>query len=61
MSWRRSWTRCSPPTPDVVAEYRAGDDKSKKKKRGAFMGMVMSELKGDGNVGPELVDERLEP
>jgi aspartyl-tRNA(Asn)/glutamyl-tRNA(Gln) amidotransferase subunit B len=47
---------------DVVAEWRAGDDKMKKKKRGALMGMVMSELKGSGNpqVVNRLVDARLQ-
>jgi aspartyl-tRNA(Asn)/glutamyl-tRNA(Gln) amidotransferase subunit B len=47
---------------DVVEEWRAGDDKMKKKKRGALMGMVMSELKGSGNpqVVNRLVDARLQ-
>jgi aspartyl-tRNA(Asn)/glutamyl-tRNA(Gln) amidotransferase subunit B len=47
---------------DVVEEWRAGDDKVKKKKRGALMGMVMSELKGSGNpqIVTRLVDDRLQ-
>ena len=47
----------------VVEEWRAGDDKVKKKKRGALMGMVMSELKGSGNpqIVNRLVDDRLQP
>jgi len=46
----------------VVEEWRAGDDKVKKKKRGALMGMVMSELKGSGNpqIVNRLVDDRLQ-
>ncbi len=31
---------------DVLADYRAGDDKVRKKKRGALMGMVMQALQG---------------
>ena len=47
---------------DVVEEYRAGDDKVKKKKRGSLMGKVMRELKGAGNpqVVQNLVDDRLQ-
>ena len=47
---------------DVVEEWRHGDDNVKKKKRGALMGMVMSELKGaaDGKTVQALVDERLQ-
>jgi aspartyl-tRNA(Asn)/glutamyl-tRNA(Gln) amidotransferase subunit B len=46
---------------DVVAEWRAGDDKARKKKRGALMGMVMGELRGSGNpqVVNQLVDQKL--
>jgi aspartyl-tRNA(Asn)/glutamyl-tRNA(Gln) amidotransferase subunit B len=42
----------------VVDEYRAGDDKVRKKKRGALMGMVMNELKGSGN--PQIVNQLLD-
>ncbi len=46
----------------VVDEYRAGDDKVRKKKRGALMGMVMGELKGSGNpqVVNQLLDQKLD-
>ena len=46
---------------DVVAEYRAGDDKVRKKKRGFLMGEVMKALKGQGNpqVVNQLLDEKL--
>jgi aspartyl-tRNA(Asn)/glutamyl-tRNA(Gln) amidotransferase subunit B len=43
---------------DVVAEWRAGDDKVRKKKRGALMGMVMQELQGSGN--PQVVNQLLD-
>ena len=46
---------------DAVEEYRAGDDKVRKKKRGFLMGEVMGELKGKGNpqVLNQLLDEKL--
>ncbi len=47
---------------DAVAEYRAGDDKMRKKKRGFLMGECMKALKGQGNpqlLNP-LLDARLE-
>jgi aspartyl-tRNA(Asn)/glutamyl-tRNA(Gln) amidotransferase subunit B len=46
---------------DAVAEYRSGDDKVKKKKRGFLMGEAMKALKGQGNpqVLNQLLDERL--
>jgi len=43
---------------DVVAEWQAGDDKVRKKKRGALMGMVMQELRGSGN--PQVVNQLLD-
>ena len=43
---------------DVVADYRAGDDKMRKKKRGALMGMVMQALLGSGN--PQVVNQLLD-
>jgi len=45
----------------MVAEYRAGDDKVRKKKRGALMGELMKASKGKGNpqVLNRLLDERL--
>ncbi len=47
---------------DAVDEYRAGDDKVKKKKRGFLMGEVMKALKGQGNpqVLNQLLDDRLD-
>jgi aspartyl-tRNA(Asn)/glutamyl-tRNA(Gln) amidotransferase subunit B len=44
-----------------VAEYRAGDDKARKKKRGFFMGELMKATKGQANpqVLNQLLDERL--
>ena len=46
---------------DAVAEYRSGDDKARKKKRGFLMGECMKALQGQGN--PQLLnallDERL--
>jgi len=46
---------------DAVDEYRAGDDKVKKKKRGFLMGECMKALKGQGNpqLLNQLLDERL--
>jgi aspartyl-tRNA(Asn)/glutamyl-tRNA(Gln) amidotransferase subunit B len=45
----------------TVAEYRAGDDKVRKKKRGVLMGEAMKALRGAGNpqVLNRLLDERL--
>ncbi|MET0628400.1 MAG: Asp-tRNA(Asn)/Glu-tRNA(Gln) amidotransferase subunit GatB [Acidimicrobiia bacterium] len=47
---------------DDVAQYRAGDDKARKKKRGFFMGELMKATKGQANpqVLNRLLDERLE-
>ena len=47
--------------PEVVAEFRDGDDKARKKKRGFLMGELMKELRGEGNpkVLNALLDERL--
>jgi aspartyl-tRNA(Asn)/glutamyl-tRNA(Gln) amidotransferase subunit B len=47
--------------PDVVAEYRAGDEQVKKKKRGFLMGQAAKALGGraNGKVLGELLDERL--
>ncbi len=44
-----------------VEEWRAGDDKARKKKRGFLMGEVMKALKGQGNpaVVNRMLDERL--
>jgi aspartyl-tRNA(Asn)/glutamyl-tRNA(Gln) amidotransferase subunit B len=46
---------------DAVAEYRSGDDKVRKKKRGFITGEVMKALKGQGNpkVVNQLLDEKL--
>jgi len=46
---------------DAVEEFRAGDDKVKKKKRGFLMGEAMKALKNQGNpqVLNQLLDERL--
>ena len=46
---------------DAVAEYRAGDDKARKKKRGFLMGEAMKALKGQGNpaVLNQLLDAKL--
>jgi aspartyl-tRNA(Asn)/glutamyl-tRNA(Gln) amidotransferase subunit B len=46
----------------VVAEYRAGDDGARKKKRGFLMGKLQAELEGQGNaqVLSKLLDDRLE-
>jgi aspartyl-tRNA(Asn)/glutamyl-tRNA(Gln) amidotransferase subunit B len=48
--------------PDVVAEYRAGDDKIRKKKRNFLVGAAMAATKGQGNprVLGELLDLRLQ-
>ncbi len=43
---------------DAVAEYRSGDDKVKKKKRGFLMGEAMKALKGQGN--PQLLNRLLD-
>ena len=40
--------------PDVVADYRSGDDKARKKKRGFLMGEAMKATKGQGN--PQLLN-----
>jgi Asp-tRNA(Asn)/Glu-tRNA(Gln) amidotransferase B subunit len=46
---------------DIVAEWRAGDENVRKKKRGALIGPVMKALKGQGNpaVVNRILDERL--
>jgi aspartyl-tRNA(Asn)/glutamyl-tRNA(Gln) amidotransferase subunit B len=45
--------------PSTVEEYRAaGDDKVRKNKRNALMGLVMRELKGKGNA--QIVNELLD-
>jgi len=48
-------------TDGFVEEFRAADDKARKKKRGFIMGRLMQELKGQGNaqVLNRLLDERL--
>jgi aspartyl-tRNA(Asn)/glutamyl-tRNA(Gln) amidotransferase subunit B len=48
---------------DAVAEYRAADDKVKKKKRGFLMGEAMKALQGQGNpqLLNRLLDARLNP
>ena len=43
---------------DAVAEWRAGDDKMRKKKRGFLMGEAMKASKGQGN--PKLLNELLD-
>jgi aspartyl-tRNA(Asn)/glutamyl-tRNA(Gln) amidotransferase subunit B len=43
---------------DAVEEYRAGDDKARKKKRGFLMGQVMNALQGSGN--PQVVNQLLD-
>jgi aspartyl-tRNA(Asn)/glutamyl-tRNA(Gln) amidotransferase subunit B len=47
----------------AVAEWRAGDDKARKKKRGFLMGEVMKALQGSGNpqVVNQLLDQKLSP
>jgi aspartyl-tRNA(Asn)/glutamyl-tRNA(Gln) amidotransferase subunit B len=42
----------------VVAEYKAADDKDRKKKRGFLMGELMKELNGKGN--PQLLNKLLD-
>jgi aspartyl-tRNA(Asn)/glutamyl-tRNA(Gln) amidotransferase subunit B len=46
---------------DALADFRAGDDKARKKKRGFLMGEVMKALQGRGNpqVVNQLLDEKL--
>lgn len=44
--------------PEIVAEYRDGDDKARKKKRGFLMGEAMKELRGQGN--PQLLNQLLD-
>ncbi len=44
--------------PDAVSEWRAGDDKARKKKRGFLMGEAMKALKGQGN--PQLLNQLLD-
>jgi aspartyl-tRNA(Asn)/glutamyl-tRNA(Gln) amidotransferase subunit B len=44
--------------PDVVAEYRSGDKKARKKKRGFLMGEAMKATKGQGN--PQLLNRLLD-
>ncbi|MDQ1534783.1 MAG: GatB domain, partial [Actinomycetota bacterium] len=46
---------------DVVAEYRAGDDQVRKRKRGFLMGEAMKQLDrgANGKVLQQLLDERL--
>jgi len=43
---------------DAVAEFRAGDDKVRKKKRGFLMGEAMKALRGEGN--PQLLNQLLD-
>ena len=47
--------------PGIIDEYRAGDDATRKKKRGFVMGPIMRELKGQGNaqVINRVLDQRL--
>jgi aspartyl-tRNA(Asn)/glutamyl-tRNA(Gln) amidotransferase subunit B len=47
--------------PEAIEEYRSGDDKLRKKKRGFLMGEVMKASKGSGNPQTlnRLLDERL--
>jgi aspartyl-tRNA(Asn)/glutamyl-tRNA(Gln) amidotransferase subunit B len=44
--------------PNVVAEFRSGDDKTRKKKRGFLMGEAMKATKGQGN--PQLLNRLLD-
>jgi aspartyl-tRNA(Asn)/glutamyl-tRNA(Gln) amidotransferase subunit B len=44
--------------PDVVEQYRSGDDKERKKKRGFLMGEAMKQTQGQGN--PKLLNELLD-
>jgi aspartyl-tRNA(Asn)/glutamyl-tRNA(Gln) amidotransferase subunit B len=43
---------------DALADYRDGDDKARKKKRGFLMGEVMKALQGRGN--PQVVNQLLD-
>jgi aspartyl-tRNA(Asn)/glutamyl-tRNA(Gln) amidotransferase subunit B len=43
---------------NALADYRAGDDKARKKKRGFLMGEVMKALQGRGN--PQVVNQLLD-
>jgi aspartyl-tRNA(Asn)/glutamyl-tRNA(Gln) amidotransferase subunit B len=43
---------------DAVGEYRAGDDKVRKKKRGFLTGEIMKALRGSGN--PQVVNQLLD-
>jgi aspartyl-tRNA(Asn)/glutamyl-tRNA(Gln) amidotransferase subunit B len=43
---------------DIVEEYRSGDDKAKKKKRGFLMGEAMKATRGQGN--PQLLNRLLD-
>jgi aspartyl-tRNA(Asn)/glutamyl-tRNA(Gln) amidotransferase subunit B len=47
---------------DAVADFRTGDDKARKKKRGFLMGEVMKALQGRGNpqVVNQLLDQKLD-
>jgi len=47
--------------PGIIDEYRAGDEATRKKKRGFVMGPIMRELKGQGNaqVINRVLDQRL--
>jgi aspartyl-tRNA(Asn)/glutamyl-tRNA(Gln) amidotransferase subunit B len=47
---------------DAVSDYRSGDDKAKKKKRGFLMGELMkaSQRKGNPELLNKLLDERLQ-
>ena len=46
---------------DAVEDYRAGDDKERKKKRGFLFGQVMSatDRKGNPQLINQLLDDRL--
>jgi aspartyl-tRNA(Asn)/glutamyl-tRNA(Gln) amidotransferase subunit B len=47
--------------PDIVEEYRTGDEKAKKKKRGFLMGEAMKATRGQGNPAllSKMLDDRL--
>jgi aspartyl-tRNA(Asn)/glutamyl-tRNA(Gln) amidotransferase subunit B len=49
--------------PDEVSRYREGDDKTRKKLRGFFMGQAMKATRGQGNpqLLNRLLDESLDP
>lgn len=49
--------------PDAVAEYRAGDEKGRKKKRGFLFGQVMAatDRKANPALVNQLLDDRLDP